>query len=61
MTYSVDFRNKVVAFVRDGGGQAQAARHFDQRKLDKAALLRWARRLPITSDLMKFIANDYSA
>ena len=83
MTYSVDFRNKVVAFVRDGGGQAQAARQFDislwcvrdwlarkdlrpqqkgvprQRKLDKAALLRRARRLPISSNLMKFIANDY--
>jgi transposase len=29
MTYSVDFRNKVVAFVRDGGAQAEAARHFD--------------------------------
>jgi transposase len=29
MTYSVDFRNKVVAFVRNGGGQAQAARQFD--------------------------------
>ncbi len=29
MTYSVDFRKKVVAFVRDGGGQAEAARHFD--------------------------------
>jgi transposase len=29
MTYSVDFRKKVVAFVRDGGGQAEAARRFD--------------------------------
>lgn len=29
MTYSVDFRKKVVAFVRDGGGQAEAARHFE--------------------------------
>ena len=25
----MDFRKKVVAFVRDGGGQAEAARHFD--------------------------------
>ena len=29
MTYSVDFRKKVVAFVRSGGGQAEAARRFD--------------------------------
>jgi transposase len=29
MTYSVDFRKKVVAFVWNGGGQAEAARHFD--------------------------------
>jgi hypothetical protein len=29
MTYSLDFRHKVVAFVRDGGGQAEAARRFD--------------------------------
>jgi transposase len=29
MTYSVDFRKKVVAYVGDGGGQAEAARHFD--------------------------------
>jgi putative transposase len=29
MTYSIDFRNKVVAFVRNGGGRAEAARHFD--------------------------------
>jgi transposase len=28
MTYSVDFRKKVVAFVRNGGGQREAARHF---------------------------------
>jgi hypothetical protein len=25
----VDFRKKVVAFVRDGGGQAEAVRHGD--------------------------------
>lgn len=29
MTYSIDFRKKVVAFVKTGGGQAEAARHFD--------------------------------
>ncbi len=29
MTYRVDFREKVVAFVRNGGGQAEAARRFD--------------------------------
>jgi hypothetical protein len=29
MTYSVDLRKKVVVFVRDGGGQTEAARHFD--------------------------------
>jgi transposase len=29
MTYSVDLRAKVVKFVHDGGGQAEAARHFD--------------------------------
>ena len=29
MTCSVDLRKKVVAFVRDGGGQVEAARHFD--------------------------------
>ena len=29
MTYSVDFRKKVVAYVRNGGGQAEAARRFD--------------------------------
>ena len=29
MTYSVDFRKKVVRFVHDGGGQAEAARHFE--------------------------------
>ena len=29
MTYSVDFRKKVVSFVRNGGGQREAARHFD--------------------------------
>ncbi len=29
MTYGVDFREKVVRFVHDGGGQAEAARHFD--------------------------------
>lgn len=29
MTYSVDFRKKVVAFVRNGGGQREAARRFD--------------------------------
>jgi transposase len=28
MTYSVDFRKKVVAFVRNGGGQREAARHY---------------------------------
>jgi transposase len=28
MTYSVDFRKKVVGFVRNGGGQAEAARRF---------------------------------
>jgi transposase len=28
MTYSVDFRKKVVVFVRSGGGQAEAARRF---------------------------------
>lgn len=29
MTYSVDLRRKVVAFVRDGGSQREAARHYD--------------------------------
>ncbi|QQR68283.1 MAG: transposase [Alphaproteobacteria bacterium] len=29
MTYSVDFRKKVVAYVRGGGGQREAARRFD--------------------------------
>ena len=29
MTYSLDFRKKVVAFVQNGGSQAQAARRFD--------------------------------
>ena len=29
MTYSVDFREKLVAFVHNGGGQAEAARRFD--------------------------------
>jgi transposase len=29
MTYSVDLRKKVVAFVENGGSQAEAARHFD--------------------------------
>ena len=29
MTYSVDLRRKVVALVRDGGSQREAARHFD--------------------------------
>jgi len=29
MTYSVDFRKKVVRFVHDGGGQREAARYFD--------------------------------
>lgn len=29
MTYSVDLRKKVVALVRDGGSQREAARHFD--------------------------------
>ncbi len=29
MTYSVDLRKKVVAFVHDGGSQAEAARRFD--------------------------------
>lgn len=29
MTYSVDFRKKVVAYVRSGGGQAEAAQHFE--------------------------------
>ena len=28
MTYGVDFRKKVVAFVRNGGGQREAARHY---------------------------------
>jgi len=28
MTYSVDLRKKVVRFARDGGGQAEAARHY---------------------------------
>jgi transposase len=28
MTYSVDLRKKVVAFVHKGGGQAEAARHY---------------------------------
>jgi transposase len=27
--YSIDFRQKVVAFAHGGGGQAEAARHFD--------------------------------
>ena len=29
MTYSVDLRKKVVAFVHDGGSQAEAARRFE--------------------------------
>lgn len=29
MTYSVDFPKKVVAFVKNGGGQTEAARRFD--------------------------------
>ena len=29
MTYSVDLRKKVVAFVEHGGSQAEAARRFD--------------------------------
>lgn len=29
MTYSVDFRKKVVAYIRNGGGQREAARRFD--------------------------------
>jgi transposase len=29
MTYRVDFRQKVVVFVRTGGGQREAARRFD--------------------------------
>ncbi|MDE1902201.1 MAG: hypothetical protein KGI37_11290 [Alphaproteobacteria bacterium] len=29
MTYSVDFRKKVVAFVHNGGGQAEAARRYE--------------------------------
>jgi putative transposase len=29
MTYSIDFRKKVVAFVKNGGSQAEAARRFD--------------------------------
>jgi len=29
MTYSVDLREKVVAFVHHGGSQAEAARRFD--------------------------------
>ncbi len=29
MTYRVDLRKKVVVFVRNGGGQAEAARRFD--------------------------------
>ena len=28
MTYGVDLRKKVVAFVQEGGGQAEAARRF---------------------------------
>lgn len=28
MTYSIDLRKKVVRFVHDGGGQAEAARHY---------------------------------
>jgi transposase len=28
MTYSVDLRKKVVRFVHDGGGQAEAARYY---------------------------------
>ncbi len=28
MTYSIDFRKKVVAHVRGGGGQAETARRF---------------------------------
>ena len=28
MTYGVDLRKKVVAFVHVGGGQAEAARHY---------------------------------
>jgi len=29
MTYSVDLRSRVVAFVQDGGSKAEAARRFD--------------------------------
>lgn len=29
MTYSVDFRKKVMGFVKSGGGQAEAARRFN--------------------------------
>ena len=29
MTYSVDLRKKVVGFVRNGGGQREAARRFE--------------------------------
>jgi len=29
MTYSVDFRRKVIAFVKNGGSQNEAARRFD--------------------------------
>jgi len=40
MTYSVDFRERAVAYVRDGGSQAACCRAF---KIDRKTLYHWLR------------------
>ena len=41
MTYSVDLRQRVVAFVREGGSKAEAARRFD---VSRSAVYDWLNR-----------------
>lgn len=38
MTYSLDFRERAVAYVRDGGSQAACCRTF---KIDRKTLYHW--------------------
>lgn len=40
MTYSLDFRERAVSYVRDGGSQAACCRAF---KIDRKTLYHWLR------------------
>jgi hypothetical protein len=48
MTYSIDLRRRVVAFVTDGRSKSEASRRFSvSRKLDEQALIAHVKANPL--------------